>query len=250
MRVPVWGGRMRRRTLLSMFVVLLLVGVYTAYALSQPKLPEVKGCVSPFKAVKPLERRAENWSSAHVFVKVLASKDIRSLVKPWEIDYKNVKVVKHTVEYEEEKIEILAIGIPLKDGKHVIGYYEFSKPVQGVKTRAYLLEFSVSENEKYLTTQTITTNGEVTPLSSCKHECTSDTDCGYFANCVIYCCDHDWWCMWYCCGPCAASCGVCATGNALACGICLSCVVSWCPYCAQDCCEEEGSYCEYLDPGP
>ena len=197
MRVPVWGGRMRRRTLLSMFVVLLLVGVYTAYALSQPKLPEVKGCVSPFKAVKPLERRAENWSSAHVFVKVLARKDIRSSVKPWEIDYKNVKVVKHTVEYEEEKIEILAIGIPLKDGKHVIGYYEFSKPVQGVKTRAYL----VRVNESYINTQAISTNGYVTTTSTCSYECSSSTDCGPLAHCISYCCDFDNWCVAACCVP-------------------------------------------------
>ena len=33
---------MRRKALLSMFVGLLLVGAYAAYAVSQPKLPEIR----------------------------------------------------------------------------------------------------------------------------------------------------------------------------------------------------------------
>ncbi|EHR79553.1 hypothetical protein OCC_09164 [Thermococcus litoralis DSM 5473] len=238
------------RKKLSLLVGLLLVGAYAAYAVSQPKLPEVKGCVNPFREVKPVEKAPENWSSVRVFTKILVSKDLRSLAKPWEVDYKNVKIVKHVVDYNGERIEMLAMGIPLKDKKHIVFYYEFSKPVQGVKTRAYLLEFSVSNTEKRLTTKAITTNGEVTPLSSCKHECTSDADCGYFADCVSYCCDYNWGCMVGCCGDCTFPCGACARRNVWACGECLYCVIVSCPLCATGCCDEEGTYCDYLAPGP
>lgn len=34
--------------MLGIFVILLVVGAYAAYALNSPKLPEVKGCVNPF----------------------------------------------------------------------------------------------------------------------------------------------------------------------------------------------------------
>ena len=76
-----------RKRVLSVLVVLLLVGAYAAYAVSQPKLPKVEGCVNPFKVVKPVEKTPENWSSVHVFAKALASKDIRGLTKPWEDEY-------------------------------------------------------------------------------------------------------------------------------------------------------------------
>ncbi|ACS89719.1 MAG TPA: hypothetical protein HA302_04295 [Thermococcaceae archaeon] len=239
-----------KKHMLSMLMVLLLIGAYATYAVSQPKLPEVKGCVNPFREVKPLERKAENWSSVHVFAKVLASKDIRGLAKPWEIDYKNVKVAKHTVEYNGEKIEMLAMALPLKDGKHLIAYYEFSKPVQGVKTRSYLLEFTISEDNKRIATKAIGTNGEVTPLSTCKHECSTASDCGYFGRCISYCCDRDWGCVVYCCGDCLFYCGSCARGSLGGCAACLYCVLVSCPYCSVNCCEEEGTYCDYLDPGP
>ena len=234
------GSEMRKRVL-SVLVVLLLIGAYAAYALSQPKLSKVKGCVNPFKVVKPVEKTPENWSSVHVFAKALASKDIRGLTKPWEVDYKNVKIAKHELEYNGEKIEMLAMGIPLKDGKHVIAYYKFSKPVQGVKVRAYLLEFIISEDNKRITTKAVTTNGEVTPLSSCEHECSSDADCNFL--CMSYCCSRDYNipCTIACCGACVW------TGNL---AYFLGCVLTECPWCYEACnrCIEYGTYC--MDTAP
>lgn len=177
----------------------------------------------------------------HVFAKVLASKDIRGLAKPWEIDYKNVKVVKHTVEYNGEKIEMFAMALPLKDSKHLIAYYEFSKPVQGVKTRSYLLEFTISDDNKRITTKAIGTNGEVTSSSSCEYECYSDADCVFL--CMSYCCSRDYNI------PCMiASCLACAwSGNLV---LFLACVMTVCPWAYEGCneCIQYGTYC--MDTAP
>ncbi len=223
---------MRKRTLLGIFVVLLVVGAYAAYALNNPKLPEVKGCVNPFREVKPVSKTAENWSRIHVFFKAVLSKDIRGLAKPWEIDYKNVKIVKHTLDYNGEKITMLAMGIPLKDGKHVIAYYEFSKPIQGIKTRAFLLGI---QNGK-IKTEALTTNGAITPTGTCRHECSSNSDCGEFQYCTDYCCEYDIASIRVCCLSCvwALSGGI---------GFFLACVMAWCPYCLAEFCEEEGTTC-------
>ncbi|WP_143592354.1 hypothetical protein [Thermococcus litoralis] len=43
--------------------------------------------------------------------------------------------------------------------------------------------------------------------------------------------------------------GACARGNVWACGECLYCVIVSCPLCATYC-DEEGTYCDYLAPGP
>ncbi len=115
---------MRRRALLAVFAALLLVGAYGAYVFSYPKYPEVKGCVNPFAVVKPVRGVQENWSEVHVLFKLATSRDFLKLAKPWNVDYSHVKIVKHTIEYNGEKITMLAMGIPLKDKKHVIALYE------------------------------------------------------------------------------------------------------------------------------
>ena len=55
--------------------------------------------MNPFREVKPVSKTPENWSRIHVFFKAVLSRDIEGLVKLWEIDYKNVKIVKHTLDY-------------------------------------------------------------------------------------------------------------------------------------------------------
>ena len=237
---------MRRRALLATFVVLLLIGVYGAYVVSYPKYPEVEGCVNPFKAVKPINKVQENWSKAHVFFKLATSRDFWKLAEPWQVDYSHVKVVKHTLEYNGEKITMLAMGIPLKDKKHVIVLYEFSKPVRGIVALGYLLEQGDSGG---LSTKEVLLNDDVKILSGCEHECNTASDCGVFGRCVPYCCNYNWGCMASCCGDCAFSCGACLRGSAWACGQCIYCVLVSCPFCATGCCDEEGTYCDYLSPG-
>lgn len=139
---------------------------------------------------------------------------------------------------------MLAMGIPLKDGKHVIAYYEFSKPVQGVKTRAYL--FSLEENK--VTTQTLSTNGYITPLSSCAHECSTNSDCsGVNEYCERYCCVHNWNEAIRCCmqaGNCGAICATCII-HKIGCFVCLACVVVNCAWCVDSNCLEWGTACVY-----
>ncbi|WP_199920029.1 hypothetical protein [Thermococcus piezophilus] len=130
---------MRKRALLAIFVVLLLVGAYGAYVVSYPKYPELKGYVNPFAVTKPIDMVQKNWSKAHISFKLATTRDFWKLTKPWDVDNSQVKIVKHTIEYNGEKITMLAMGIPLKDKKHVIALYEFSKPVQGVTVRSLLL---------------------------------------------------------------------------------------------------------------
>ena len=240
---------MQKRALLAMFVVLLLVGAYGAYVVSYPKYPEVKGCVKPFKAVKPVTKTPENWSKAHVFFKLATNRDFLKLAKPWDVDYSHVKIVKHTLEYNGEKITMLAMGIPLKDGKHVIALYEFSKPVQGVKVKAYLIEVSKDNLKPKLTS---VNGGDVKVLSNCRHECTSNSDCsGYREFCTEYCCSYDRDAAIDCCliaGYCGAVCGIGATIcliNPIGCLACSACVVANCIFCVEDNCLEWGTGCEY-----
>jgi hypothetical protein len=238
---------MRRRALLAMFVVLLLVGAYGAYVVSYPKYPEVKGCVNPFAVTKPVSRHPEHWSKLHVFFKFATSRDFWKLAKPWDVDYSHVKIVRHTIEYNGEKITMLAMGIPLKDKKHVIALYEFSKPVQGVKVRSYLLEIdNNSGNSPTIKTVALTTNGEYTATSSCTHECTSNRDCGLFSSCSEYCCNMNWRCAIDCCVSAEHCKAPCAISKWITPYVCIACVVANCAWCVSadsHCCTEKGTTC-------
>lgn len=225
---------MKRRALLTVLVALLLIGAYGAYVVSYPKYPEVKGCVNPFRVTKPVAKAQENWSKPHIFFKLATTKDFWKLAKPWDVDYKNVKVVRHTVNYNGEKISMLAMGIPLKDGKHVIAYYEFSKPVQGVKTRGYL--FVVNEKENKIVTQSVDTNGYIVPLNYCPHECSGNNDCGPMEQCDYISCGTDWECAVSCCGTVCEP--ACSAGPAF----CAGCIVAACPFCIMPC-SETGTHC-------
>ncbi|MFA4640645.1 hypothetical protein [Pyrococcus kukulkanii] len=231
---------MRRRVVLSV-LVLLLVGAYVA---SYPKYPEVRGCVNPFAVVKPVSVTQENWSSVHVFFKLLMSRDFRKMAKPWDVDYSRVKVAKHVLEYKGEKITMTAIAISLKDKKHIVTLYEFSKPVQGVKVITY--EYQITDSKLKAVKMGI--NGEVRTLSSCKHECQSDSDCGSLIDGILPSgkCNH------YCCefnlAAAAACCIACVGPGGEVNPICLFVA---CPLCIYSSCEEWGSYCSGWNPaGP
>ena len=235
-----------RKGLLAMFVVLLLIGAYGAYVVSYPKYPEVKGCVNPFAVTKPISRVQENWSTAHVFLKLATSRDFWKLAKPWDVDYSHVKVVKHTIEYNGEKITMLAMGIPLKDGKHVIALYEFSKPVQGVKIRGYLLE--LQRDDSKIKTVAIVTNGKYVDTSTCPHECSSDSDCPITYHCNSYCCEVDTSKAAQCCSWCTFT---CLPGTPLFPLTCVVCIEIECPWCVYNNCLQWGSECEGgWVPGP
>ncbi|WP_048152171.1 hypothetical protein [Palaeococcus ferrophilus] len=240
---------MRRRALLAVFVIFLIVGAYGAYVVSYPKYPEVEGCVNPFKAVKPVNNVEENFSKVHVFFKLAMSRDFRKLAKPWQVDYSHVKIVKHTLEYNGENITMLAMGIPLKDKKHVIALYEFSKPVQGVKVRGYLIELSQGKLRPKLVS---VNGGKLTVLSSCRHKCTSNSDCSYPREfCTEYCCSYNRNYAIDCCvnaGRCGLVCGAGATIcliNPIGCLVCTACVVANCYFCIEESCLEWGTGCEY-----
>ncbi len=235
---------MRKRTLLAIFVILLLIGAYGAYVVSYPKYPEVKGCVNPFAVTKPVSKVQENWSEVHVFFKLVTTRDFWKLAKPWQVDYSHVKVVKHTIEYNGEKITMLAMGIPLKDKKHVIALYEFSKPVQGVKIRSYLFEVHGDNiKDASIKTTAMTTNGVYTPLNGCPHECNSDSDCPVTYHCNKYCCNVDWTKALHCCWTCAFACVEPI--------VCIPCIATVCPWCVEDNCLQWGGECEGgWVPGP
>jgi len=215
-----------------MFVVLLLVGAYGAYVVSYPKYPEVKGCVNPFAVTKPVSRHPEHWSKLHVFFKLATSRDFWKLAKPWDVDYSHVKIVRHTIEYNE--ITMLAMGIPLKDKKHVIALYEFSKPVQGVKLVTY--EYRVTGSR--FQAVKVGLNGKIRTLSSCTQECQSDSDCGALGKCNWYCCSIDWSQVLPCCTACVFA------GE-----LSPVCALTVCPMCVYNACNW-GSYCSGWTPGP
>ncbi len=227
------GGSMRRRALLAILVVLLLIGAYGAYVVSYPKYPEVKGCVNPFAVTKPVSKVQENWSEVHVFFKLVTTRDFWKLAKPWDVDYSHVKVVKHTIEYNGEKVTMLAMGIPLKDKKHVIALYEFSKPVQGVKI--FGVEYAITGN--IAKANAVYLNGKLKKLdsNSCSQECQSNSDCGFLGQCHWYCCKFDIIKAAECCGICGDN---------------IVCIATWCAFCIYESCYQWGSYCQGWTPGP
>ncbi|NJE00832.1 hypothetical protein [Thermococcus sp. JdF3] len=235
---------MRRRALLAVFVALLLIGAYGAYVVSYPKYPEVKGCVNPFAVTKPIDRVQENWSKAHMFFKLATTRDFWKLAKPWDVDYSHVKIVKHTIEYNGERITMLAMGIPLKDKKHVIALYEFSKPVQGVK----VLGEVVSLENHTTKLKGLMINGNFKTLDSCVQECGGGKSCGILERCTSYCCEpcSSNTCMAACASAgCAAMCGWIPWPWSVPCW--LTCA-GFC--CNGPCCGEEGHTCEPITPGP
>ncbi|WP_456421819.1 hypothetical protein, partial [Thermococcus sp.] len=177
----------------------------------------------------------ENWSKVHVFLKLATSRDFWKLAKPWDVDYSHVKVVKHTIEYDGEKITMLAMGIPLKDGKHVIALYEFSKPVEGVGDIGYILEV----NNGFVKPEKVLINGKVQD-ASCQHECKSNSDCGFLGKCNYYCCKFNWVVAAACCIQCVDKDGE----------VNPVCLFAVCPLCVYASCEEWGSYCSGWTPGP
>jgi len=228
------------KKMVALLLVLVMAGTLTAYAQFQ-KEPDVTGCVSVFREVKPLSKTPKEISVVEVLVKAIASRDIRSLAKPWEIEYRGVKVVKHEVEYRGEKIDMVAIGIPLKNDK-VLAYYEFSESVEGVRSLAYLL----SVNGSRIKTEAVSINGHVTTLDSCPHECSKDSDCPYYPmeECVLTCCEGnvDMGCIVECCGyTCLPAC----MSGLKSCALCVFVI---CPVCItlEGCieCFEWGTTCE------
>ncbi len=223
---------------MAVLLVLSIIGVYTTYAQLQKE--ESKSCTNVFRDIKPISKKPKDVSIVETFVKAFRS-DVRSLAKPWEIEYGEVKVVEHEVEYRGEKLRMLAVGFPLKDGK-VLAYYEFSKPVRGVKSLAYLM----TVNESRIKMEAVSINGHVTTLDSCPHECSEDSDCPYYPmeECVITCCDGeiDMGCVRGCCGY---TCLFACMGGPQTCAICLFVV---CPTCLvlEECikCFEWGEVCE------
>ncbi|WP_461863514.1 hypothetical protein, partial [Thermococcus sp.] len=196
--------------------------------------------------IKPIGKAQENWSRAHVFFKLATTRDFWKLTKPWQVDYSSVKVVKHTIDYKGEKITMLAMGIPLKDKKHVIALYEFSKPVQGVKIRSYLFEVENNNSKPMIKTLALTTNGKYTATSDCTHECNSDSDCGIFSSCSEYCCNMNWRCAIDCCTSAGHCGGVCAISIWFTPYLCIACVVANCAWCVSadsSCCSERGTTC-------
>ncbi len=228
------GGSMRGHTLLAMFVALLVVRAYGAYVVSYPKYPEVKGCVNPFAVTKPIGRVQENWSKVHVFFKLATSRDFWKLAKPWQVDYSHVRVVKHTIDYNGEKVTMLAMGIPLRDKKHVIAIYEFSKPIKGVKLVTY--EYFVN-GSRYQALK-VGINGDIKTLSSCTQECQSNSDCGAFGKCNWYCCSINWALVAPCCWQCVFAGTLSPVCALTACPACVYAACSW------------GSYCSGWTPGP
>ncbi len=202
---------------------------------SYPKYPEVKGCINPFLTVKPLSKTQERWSEVHVFFKLVTTRDFWELTKPWDVYYSHVMIAKHSVEYHGKKISMLAIGIPLKDKKHIIALYEFSKPVQGVKlvTYEYLVDGHILHTIK------AGINGKIkTVSSSCTQECESNSDCGALGECNWYCCSIDWSKVITCCGECVFA------GE-----LSPVCALIFCPICVYNACSW-GSYCSGWTPGP
>ncbi|MFA4668729.1 hypothetical protein QDY65_09480 [Pyrococcus kukulkanii] len=237
-----------RKAILGAMVTLLLVGAYASYVVSYPKYPKVEGCVNPFAVVKPVSRVQENWSKIHVFFKLATSRDFWKLAKPWNVDYSHVKVIKHTFEYKGKNITMLAMGIPLRDKKHVIALYEFSKPVQGVKRKAYL--FEITNNKSEIKVEATVTNGYYSTNDECVHRCRSSEDCDFLERCETYCCSVNVRCAIECCatggnGWCTIP---CLAGPA----VCLTCIVVACPLCVAvaTCCDKEGSKCAPIVPGP
>ena len=222
-----------RKAILGAIVALLLVGAYASYVVSYPKYPKVEGCVNPFAVVKPVSRVQENWSRVHVFFKLVTSRDFWKLAKPWNVDYSHVKVVKHTLKYKGENITMLAMGIPLRDRKHVAVLYEFSDPVRGIKTEGFLIKMVDNVTAK---TIAVTTNGVVSTTDICPHECNSDFDCTITHYCHEFCCKVNTekaiqccsWCIFTCVNP----------------FLCIVCLEVECPWCVQNNCLEFGSECK------
>ncbi len=172
--------------------------------------------------------------------KVITSNDIRNIARLDNLDYKSAKVVKHELKINGQDVELLAVGIPLKDGKCAVIYYEFSKPVNNIKTVAYLF---CLEGTK-IRTEKMSINGVLRTLDTCEHECSSSSDCeGDQSYCVDYCCEIDWNDFIKCCGSCAIP---CTSPGSLQ---CITCVFLYCPSCYYLSCTELGTICVEWDWG-
>ncbi|WP_457752610.1 hypothetical protein [Thermococcus sp.] len=232
---------MKKRTLLGIFVVLLVVGAYGVYVISYPQYPKINKCVNPFREVKPIYQTQENWSKIHFIFAVLTNRDLLKLAKPWNIDYNLTWVSKFKLQYGKEQVSMTAIAIVLKNHKRAVVLYKFSKPVDGVYTLTKVLSFS--NNTAHVTSMII--NGYEIQTSSCINECGS---CDILEHCESYCCEPcaNTQCMAYCAAPgCYLACGWLPYPIALPCW--MACAGFCCEYV---CCGQEGAKCvpNYIGP--
>jgi len=195
-----------------------------------------------FIEVRSIAIVQENLSKINTFFELTTSRDFWKLARPWNVEYSRAIIMKHLLEYDEN-VTLLAFGVPLGDGRFVV-LYEFSKPIQGVKTVAY--EFTVNNSKVKITRFGI--NGNFKTLSSCTYECQKNEDCPPLTYCSEYCCSVSTTCVIRCCAT--PGNGACSIPCMLGPGPCILCALVACPFCGESCCTEKGSKCESIFPEP
>jgi|GEM_PF-3882842 len=251
---------MRRKALLSMFVGLLLVGAYAAYAVSQPKLPEIRE--QPRKCNEIPTGRVIMVEDATGVVRDIAMEDILRIIKrnpmlnerTKNADLSKMILKVSLLRINDELVTRTVAAIPLNETEAVV----IIRDTRSTGARVEL------EREQYVGILLVSKNhvkifysgGGVTPTVSdwkCLSQvCTSDSQCpsGYMCTsaCGEECLEWDTLCLYYAGLTHGVLCGGCLSGNIPACLACLLAagISPWI------CCEEWEQRCgqRMLSPGP
>ena len=221
------SGESRRRFLST--AVKLVVGLALYSIIGRIPILSAKPDMGP---IKSLELSGEDLKEA--MNKALMSEDLKNVLDGFKADLRGAKAAKHLLSLDGRELTLLATAIPA-DGERIVAYYEYSEPVNHVKTQAYL--FKVDDNKAI--TERVSINGYLVGIdATCPSYCSSDNDCppGYY--CHIYCCSLDLMKAISCCAFCRSACGNPYT--------CIACLSIWCWSCIMYACNAWGYKCVYV----
>jgi len=183
--------------------------------------------------------------------KMKGSMDVKNIVDVSQININDAIAAKHILEFNDEYNVLLAVGSTLINKSETVVYYELEKPVEWLKTEAWLitpLKEGISAARSINGKKILKPSSNESDYSecSCITQCQNDWDCGgYPYVCAVGCCRGRDNCLYSClfehCGECSIAC----LGGLLP---CIVCVAVWCPawfvICwTYSCCDENCRVC-------
>jgi hypothetical protein len=214
--------------------------------------------LSKVKIVKTL--RLEGRGLEDAVKRMRGSMDVKNIVDVSQIDSSNAIAAKHILEFNSEENTLIAVGSTLINKSETVVYYELEKPVEWLKTEAWLitpLKEGISAARSINGKKILKPSSNESDYSecSCITQCQNDWDCGgYPYVCAVGCCRGGDSCLLQCLFVgCTGSCGgVCWSGGLPA---CIACAMLWCPvvflYCwYTQCCYEHCRVCATSSGGP
>jgi len=220
------SGESRRRFISTALKLVAGLALYSIIG----RIPLISARPEPVKSAELSGKDLEE-----VARRVFSSTDLINVISGFKTDFRDIKAARHVLSINDKEVALLAVAMPV-GSERVVTYYEYSEPVNHVKTQACLFRVE----GKRVVTERVSINGYLVATDTvCPSYCSSDNDCppGYY--CHIYCCDFSLSEAIDCCHWCEVPCHISAV-------TCIACLSVWCYSCIFIACHGWGYKCVYV----